>query len=341
VDWLTKNTGILLRQQLALDPQLQSLTLRERADIDDAGAELFIPLKTNTGELVGVLLMGPKRSEQLYSDEDLRRILTVTSRMAVELENARLYTQETVVRKELQRQNEQKTEFLHHVAHELKTPLTAIISSSELMTADSIAEFPFEQRERLLNNINRSAWLMDKKVSELLELARIQIGRVEMVIEPLNLREVIEDLTSQLSPLFRNKEQSVEIQIPHILPLVRGDRERTSEIVLNLLSNANKYSSAGGHIAIVTSEQNGMVQVEVKDCAPIIDEADRVRIFDPYYRGGSAEDQQRVSGLGLGLAISKSLVTLQKGEIGVTSEEGRGNTFYFTLPVWTDENKEQ
>lgn len=336
IGWFARNSGVLLRQQLDLDPQLQSLTAREKADIDGVGTELFVPLKSNEGDLGGLLLMGPKRSEQPYSDEDLRRILTVTSRMSVELENARLYAQETAVRQELQRQNEQRTEFLHHVAHELKTPLTAVISSSELMTADSIVDISYEQRERLLNNINRSAWLMDKKVSELLDLARIQIGRVDMKIEPLNLHEVIDDLTSQLSSLFKNKEQSVETQIPDTLPLVRGDRERTTEVVLNLLSNANKFSPAGGHITIVASELPAMVQVEVKDSAPIIAEADRARIFDPYYRGGSVEDQRRVSGLGLGLAISKSLITLQRGEIGVTIEEGRGNTFYFTLPAWTD-----
>ncbi|MDP2919080.1 MAG: ATP-binding protein, partial [Dehalococcoidia bacterium] len=338
IQWFGKNRGILLRQQLELDPQLQSLTAREKADIDDGGIELFIPLKTNTGELVGLQLMGPKRSEQPYSDEDLRRILTVTSRMAVELENARLYALETSMRMELQRQNEQKTEFLHHVAHELKTPLTAVISSSELMTADSIVNIPFEQRERLLNNINRSAWLMDKKVSELLDLARIQIGRVELDLEPLDLHGVIDDLTSQLSSLFKNKEQSIETQVDPSLPLVKADKERTTEIILNLLSNANKFSPAGGHILVLAHEQDGnMVQVEVKDTAPVINEEDRARIFDPYYRGGTAEDQQRVSGLGLGLAISKSLVTLQQGEIGVSSEEGKGNIFYFTLPIWKEE----
>ena len=340
IQWFTRNKGILHRQQLELDPQLLSLTAREKADIQTANVDLFVPLRTNTGELVGLLLMGPKRSEQPYSDEDLRRVLTVTSRMAVELENARLYAQEMAVRKELQHQNEQKTEFLHHVAHELKTPLTAIISSSELITADAIDNIPEKQRERLLNNINRSAWLMDKKVSELLDLARIQIGRLELKLQPLDIREVIDDLTSQLSSLFKNKEQSVETQAPDVLPPVKADRERVTEVVLNLLSNANKFSPAGGHIVIAANEQDGMVMVEVKDSAPVINESDRARIFDPYFRGGSAEDQQRVSGLGLGLAISKSLVLMQQGEIGVTSEEGRGNTFYFTLPVWQDSDDE-
>jgi len=81
------------------------------------------------------------------------------------------------------------------------------------------------------------------------------------------------------------------------------------------------------------------VLLEVKDSAPIIKKDDRNRIFDAYYRGGNTEEQQRVSGLGLGLAISKSLVELQKGKIGVTTEEGRGNTFFFTIPIWNNSEK--
>jgi len=336
IEWLNNNKGVLPRLQLELDPKLQAITMKEKTDITHLDIHMFVPLKSNQGEVIGLLLMGQKKSEQPYSDEDLRRIITVTSRISIELENARLYAQELSVRKELQRQDEQKTEFLHHVAHELKTPLTAIISSSELMTAEDIVNIPLEQRERLLNNINRSAWLMDRKVGELLDLARIQIGRLEMNLTPLDMGEIIEDLTSQLSSLFKNKEQSLEIVIPITLPQAKGDRERTTEVILNLLSNANKFSPAGGHITILAKADDSMITLEVKDSAPTISEVDRERIFNAYYRGGSNEEQQRVSGLGLGLAISKRLVELQGGEIGVICKEGQGNIFYFTLPIWRE-----
>jgi len=336
VQWLNENKGALPRIQMELDPKLQSITTREKTDFNSIMAQIFVPLKTNKGELVGILVMGTKKSEQPYSDEDLSRIITVTSRVSIELENARLYAQELSARKELQRQDEQKTEFLHHVAHELKTPLTAIISSSELMTAENIISIPIEQRERLLNNINRSAWLMDRKVGELLDMARIQIGRLEMNLIPLDMGEIIEDLTSQLSSLFKNKEQSLEIIVPITLPRAKGDRERTAEVILNLLSNANKFSPAGGHITIIASIDDNMITLAVKDSAPTISEVDRERIFNAYYRGGSNEEQQRVSGLGLGLAISKRLAELQGGEIGLICKEGQGNTFYFTLPIWQE-----
>ena len=240
---------------------------------------------------------------------------------------------------ELKHQDDQKTEFLHQVAHELKTPLTAIISSSELLTTDGASAISLELKERLINNINQSAWIMDKTVSELLDVAKIQIGHVDLRLEPLDLREMIDDLTSQIFPLFKKVRQSLDVEISSNLPLVKGDRKRTTQVILNLLSNANKFSSMGGHITIIAREQKNAVRIEVKDTAPVIIEAERPKIFKLYYRGGSTEEQQRLPGLGLGLAISKTLVTLMGGEIGVISEEKHGNTFFFTLPIWRDKDQ--
>jgi signal transduction histidine kinase len=241
--------------------------------------------------------------------------------------------------KELKQRNEQMTGFLHSITHELRTPLTAITASAELLISDETNSISPEQQKHLLNNINQSAWMMDSTVGDLLDLARIQIGRVELKLEPIVIREVMDNLTSQLSPLFENKQQTIEIGIPGKLPLVKGDRKRTKQVILNLLSNANKYSVKGGQIGVFARTQNNMVRIEVKDSAPLINETERANLFEPYYRGGSTEEQQRLPGLGLGLAISKSLVTLMGGEIGVVSEEGHGNTFYFTLPIWKNEGK--
>jgi K+-sensing histidine kinase KdpD len=333
IRWMSRNKEILYRHQIDVIPQLQSLTARERTILTTMGVELFIPLRNNKDELIGLLALAKKRSEQPYSGDDVRRISTVSNRVAIELENARLYARETSIRMEMQRQNEQKTEFLHHVAHELKTPLTAIISSSELVTSEELMVNP-EQKARLLTNINRSAWLMDKRVGELLDLARIQIGTLELKLEPVSVNEMAHDLTSQLSALFKNKEQTIEVDIQETLPKVRADKERVEEILINLLSNANKFSPAQGNIVVRASALRNRVMVEVKDSAPLISDEDKMKIFNAYYRGGTDEDRQRISGLGLGLAISKSLIELHHGEIGVRNEDNLGNIFYFTLPIW-------
>ncbi|NQT47731.1 MAG: GAF domain-containing protein, partial [Chloroflexi bacterium] len=136
VQWLRARDGVLRGWDLDILPQLQAVPGKEREELRRIGAQIYVPLKTKENELVGVLILGKRLSGQPYSQEDEHLVYTVASRMAVELENARLYNMERVVRRELQRQNEQKTEFLHSVAHELKTPLTAIISSSELLQMD-------------------------------------------------------------------------------------------------------------------------------------------------------------------------------------------------------------
>jgi K+-sensing histidine kinase KdpD len=334
--WLQLNKGLLHRQDLDVIPQLQSLSAKERNELRKIEAELFVPLRTNKDELVGILVLGKKLSHQLYSEEDKSLISTVASRVAIELENARLYTLETTMRQELEKQDAQKTEFLHSVAHELKTPLTAIISSSELMSTDGLTATP-EMRERLIDNINRSAWLMDRRVGELLDLARIRIGNIQLRLEALEISELIDEVASQLSSLFKNKGQPLGLEIQNALPLVNADKERVQQVLLNLLSNANKYSPTGSKIEIRARQENNSVLIAVEDSAAAISEQDRDKIFDPYIRGGDEEERQRIPGLGLGLAICKKIVELHEGEIWVESEVGRGNIFSFSLPIWNGE----
>jgi len=316
-----------------------SAATKERNDLNDVGAELFVPLKTNKDELVGMLILGEKLSQQFYSDEDKRLISTVAKRVAIELENARLYTLETMMRQELEMQDAQKTEFLHSVAHELKTPLTAIISSSELMSTDGEAATP-GIKERLIANINRSAWLMDRRVGELLDLAKIQIGNLKLQLQPLEINVVIDEVVSQLSSLFKNKGQSLTVEIQDSLPQVKADKERVQQVLLNLLSNANKFSPTGSAVMLRTREADSSILVEVADSATAVSKEDKDKLFDAYYRGGNEDERQRVPGLGLGLAISRRIVELHQGNIWVESEPGKGNTFIFSLPIWNEEQTE-
>jgi len=339
LQWLQSNKGLVQQHELDIVPELQSLTVKEREEINNIGAELFIPLKTNKDELVGLLVLGRKLSHQPYSQEDQRLILTVSSRVAIELENARLYARETMMRQELERQDEQKTEFLHSVAHELKTPLTAIISSSELISAEEVSATP-SQRKRLIDNINRSAWIMDKRVAELLDLAKVQLGTLNIKSEPLRISGLIDEAVVQLSSLFKNKGQSLEVKVQESLPPAKADKERIEQVVLNLMSNANKFSPTGGKITLRAREAQDKILVEVEDSAPVISDEEKSKLFDPYYRGGNEDERERVPGLGLGLAICKKLVEQHQGKIWIENESGKGNTFIFSLPIWNGEQPE-
>jgi len=181
---------------------------------------------------------------------------------------------------------------------------------------------------------------MNKRVAELLDLAKMQVGALEFKLEPLEIGAIIDEVVSQLISLFKNKEQSIKLEIPDSLPQMKGDRERIEQVLLNLLSNANKFSPTGSNITLRAREVGNRVAVEVEDSAPAITEEEKGKLFDPYYRGGDADESARIPGLGLGLAISKKLVELHQGSIWVESEPGKGNIFAFSLPTWDREQGE-
>jgi signal transduction histidine kinase len=279
--------------------------------------------------MVGILVLGPKMNHQPYSDEDEQLILNVIHRLALKLENARLFSLEISARKELQKQNDIKTEFLHSAAHELKTPLTAIISSSEMLIEKlSLAGDDLEQQ--LAGNINSSALAMNRRVSELLDFARVQIGTLEMNKQSLDLNSMVHDVASKLSPLFLSRKQQLDLETQTI-GAVCADKDKLEQVFINLLSNANKYSPNNSRIIIRTSQKNGVVQVEIQDSAPIIKDTDKGKLFTPYYRGEDVYLRTRTPGLGLGLAITKKIIEMHNGKIWIESKMGIGNIFAFSM----------
>jgi len=323
--------SILSSKELSIIPSLQSFVSIERQNLEKLGGELYIPIKTSEGGLSGVLILGEKRGQQAYSFEDRRLLLTLADQMAMVLENARLYDSERTMRRELEKQDEQKTEFLHRIAHELKTPLTAIVSSSELLSEKS----PMTERlgKRAIENIRQGAWSMDKRVAELLDLAKLQIEELKIESEPLETVSEITDIASRLHILFERKEQTLTLEMADSLPKVNGDRGKMEQILYNLLSNANKFSPTGSEIILRVSEVDRKIVIEVEDSAPVVTDEEKRKLFTPYYRSEDKDKKQQLSGLGLGLYISKKLVELHQGEIWVKSKPGKGNVFAFSLPI--------
>jgi len=251
--------------------------------------------------------------------------------MATELENARLYDSEKVMRQKLEKQDAQKTEFLHSVAHELKTPLTAILSSSELL--DKASSMAPDLRKRLINNVQRSAFSMSRRVAELLDLARSQIGEMRIEPEPVEIAHIVNEVASQLRILFENKEQTLTLEIADSLPKVNADREKLEQVLFNLLSNANKFSPTGNTVVLRARNADRQIVVEVEDSAPAVTDEEKRRLFDPYYRSEDLQKRERFPGLGLGLSISKNLVELHQGKIWVETKPKKGNIFVFSLPA--------
>ena len=257
--------------------------------------------------------------------QELEKALAKTKQAEEKMQS--LYEREKKLRKKLEIEMAKRTEFTRALVHELRTPLTPVMASSELMV-DLLKDEPWLSIAR---NINRGASNLNRRIDELLDLARGEIGMLKLQpkwLLPLKLiREVVADMTQVAS----SRGQSLLMDLPPSLPRVWADEARLRQVMLNLLSNACKFTPEGGSITIRAKEDNGNLVVEVKDTGPGVTEEEQLRLFQPYHR--TERDRERLSGLGLGLALSKTLVELHKGQIWVESKRGEGAAFSFSLPL--------
>ncbi|MFC2026842.1 PAS domain S-box protein [Chloroflexota bacterium] len=233
----------------------------------------------------------------------------------------------------LQQQGEmikQRADFTKALVHELKTPLTAVVSSSEVLTK----QLQDKLELRLARNIYRSACNLDKRIDELLDLAKGEVGILKVTCKSLNPLRLIHEVVEDMTPEATRKGQSIILDVPGSLPHVWADRERIRQVFLNLISNALKFNSDKGRLAIRAREEGESIIFEIQDEGKGLTEREQERLFQPYYRIES--DREQLSGLGLGLALSKKLVDLHQGQIWVKSRKGKGSVFGFSIPVATE-----
>jgi PAS domain S-box-containing protein len=237
------------------------------------------------------------------------------------------YENERKLRQELEEEIAKRIEYTRALVHELKTPLTPVVASSELLLEESQET----GTQRLAENIYQGANNLSRRIDELLDLARSEIGSLEVHPEEVEPAGLLNNIVSEITPLSLRYRQLLEIEIPSSLPIIWADPDRFQQIVLNLLNNALKYSPPETEIILRAREEAKNLIVEVQDEGPGISEEEQKRLFEPYHRTES--DRARLSGLGLGLALSKTIVELQGGEIWVKSRKGEGSTFSFSLPL--------
>ncbi len=240
-----------------------------------------------------------------------------------------LYDNEKELRQELEKEIERRTVFTNALVHELKTPLTPVISSSDMLTS----ELKDETHLSMANNIYKGALRLNSRIDEMLDLAKGEMGRLELSFSPVEPVPLLKNLLDEMTPTASIKKQSLESELPKSLSPVRGDEDRLRQVVTNLLDNALKMTPEGGKITVRAKEDESSLIVEVEDTGPGIPEEDRDKLFQLYYR--SEKDRQRFSGLGLGLALCKLLVGLHGGKIWVESSLGEGSTFKFSVPLVT------
>ena len=247
---------------------------------------------------------------------------------------------------ELKRLDQLKSEFVSVASHELRTPLAAIKNSVHLILKGRTGAIN-EAQTKFLSMAERNIDRLTNILNDLLSLSRIESGRIEMRMETLNIRELLEWITVSLSPQAQVKSIRLEAEIADVLPLVYADRDKIEQIMTNLIGNALKFTPEEGQVLVTAHpppadpEGKGgqMVSVSVQDTGPGISAEHLEAIFEKFYQvEGSL--QRSVGGTGLGLAITKGLVEALNGKIWVESEVGSGSTFTFTLPVSQGERRE-
>jgi signal transduction histidine kinase/ligand-binding sensor domain-containing protein len=234
-----------------------------------------------------------------------------------------------LIKKTEQLENELKkrTEFTRALAHELKTPLTPLLSASEFLL-NSVED---DITLGFINNIRQGILNLEKRINELLDLAKGEIGLIKINREYVDVLNIIKNTMTYFMPEAQRKNQELILDIPDTLPEIFADEERITQVILNLLNNASKFTRKNGEIIIKAKEEKASLIIEVIDNGCGIDEAEQEHIFEPYSKLRLKRESS--SGLGLGLYLAKLFVELHGGKIWVISSKGKGSTFAFSLPI--------
>ena len=286
-------------------------------------AMLSAPLKVGDS-IIGTLSLGNRVSGRPFSGHDRQLLLGLADYAAVAIENARLY-------EEVRRADQAKSEFVSIVAHELRTPMTSIRGYADLLLKGTIGQLA-PQQEQFVGTILRNVGRMQILVSDLRDISRIETSQLRLERKPIRMAEVLRDALQATQGQIKARSQRLTVKVPEDLPLVLADPLRLAQVLINLLSNAHKYTPEGGRIHVQAWAQDKHVYCAVSDSGIGISPEDQARLFTKFFRA-DAPAVREMPGTGLGLCIVKSLVELHDGKINVRSQLGKGTTIRFTIPV--------
>ncbi|MCL5411968.1 MAG: ATP-binding protein [Patescibacteria group bacterium] len=353
----TKPPGFTHHQLFTLESAGKTLVFEEMEDgtLKDLMRKLdltvVIPLKTSEKE-VGLLMLGEKLSGDIYSDQDIKVLEILAPEISVAIQNSLSY--EEIRRfnitlkveidhatKKLRETNEKlqevdklKDEFVSVATHELRTPMTAIKSYLWLILHKK--DLKLDQKiHKYLDRAFISSERMLVLINDLLNLSRIESGRIQLEIKPTNLNEIVDETLAEIMPKAVEKSLQLIYNKPKgDSPKVMVDPQRFPEIVTNFAGNSIKFTPNGGKITVTATKKDNMIQIDVSDTGVGISKEDQKKLFKKFGRLDSSYKAVATSGgTGLGLYITKNLIELQGGKVWVESDLGKGATFSFTVPV--------
>jgi signal transduction histidine kinase len=240
-----------------------------------------------------------------------------------------LYDHERKRAERLQELAQMRSDFLLTVSHELRTPLTSVKTSAEMLLEEdhSPAESP---RGQLIRNIVHGVNRLNTLIGDLVSMARLNNSQLQLHLEPVGTGEMARAACNLIRPLTQTKRQTLDVHFDVPGPKVLADQRRFEQILVNLLSNAHRFTPAGGHISVDVHEEGDEVIIAISDTGSGIPEQERRAIFEPFYRGKEGSGRRVPGGMGMGLAIAKSLAELHGGRIWVEGGEV-GSTFFLAI----------
>ena len=288
---------------------------------------LSVPMRSD-GVTRGIVLL--RRSPGLFEERVTNLLTALASQSKVAIENARLFSEVEEKSRQIEAANRHKSEFLANMSHELRTPLNAIIGFSEVLL-DPTLKVSEEDQSQFLTDVLSSGKHLLGLINEILDLAKIEAGKMELQIAPALLQDVVEAVSNTMRSLAASKSIHLRVDSDERLAPFPMDGARVKQVLLNLVGNAIKFTPEGGRVWVRAGSKDGAARVEVGDTGPGIAPEDQERIFLEFQQARS--EAGKPQGTGLGLALARKFVEMHGGRIWVESEVGKGSRFMFTLPM--------
>jgi signal transduction histidine kinase len=313
----------LLDAQADPDPGLAG-----RSKLGGIRTMLGVPL-VREGVPMGVLLL-QRSVVQPFTDKQIELAATFADQAGIAIENVRLFDEIQDKSRQLAEASQHKSQFLANMSHELRTPLNAILGYTELI-ADGVYGPPSEKMLGVLKRLESNGKHLLGLINDVLDLSKIEAGQLKLDLADYSLEIVAQTVHSAVEPLAADKKLRFKTEVAADLPKGHGDERRLTQVLLNLVGNAIKFTDAGD-VVITADASNGTFNLSVRDTGPGISVTDQARLFQEFQQADNSITRKK-GGTGLGLAISKRIIELHGGRIWMESVVGRGSTFFVTLPV--------